>query len=67
MNARRQHDFDDGFDEASLFEDEEYRFELRRKRASRSTPANSRRSPHDREDRFRDDSASRRDRESRRK
>jgi len=52
MNTRRPHDFDDGFDEVSLFEDEEYQFERLRKR---SGPTNPKRGSHEHKDRFHDD------------
>ena len=60
MNTRRQHDFDDGFDEESLFEDEEYRFEQLPKRAGLGAPAKARSGPQDREDRLPGDKANRR-------
>ena len=42
MSPRRRHDFDDGFDEESLFEDEELAFERIRRRDSRQSPRRQR-------------------------
>jgi len=41
MNKRKNHDFDDGFDEESLFEDEEYVFERTHKWREHRSPARS--------------------------
>jgi len=41
MNKRKNHDFDDGFDEESLFEDEEYIFERTHKWREHRSPARS--------------------------
>ncbi len=41
MNKRKNNDFDDGFDEESLFEDEEYTFERTHKWREPRSPGRS--------------------------